>query len=468
MSRHALMVALVGLGVVSAAGVSLSAGLAASRVRLRRRLGDLAVACGEHDRGSLHELVRRLQRAAARTVTSTHDRPTPPADPPFADPHFADPHFADRHSADLQPISETHAADPRPAGAADPCVPAFGSDSPSVLQILEALPQGVVMSVPGTARKFRNARAAILLEGQSELLAARAVDDLLERSADGAPAERTIELYGPPRRTLTVRTVPIRGPGGSLSVLAVIEDISELRRLEAVRSDFVANMSHELKTPAGALGLLAETLADEEDPRIARHLADRIQAEAFRLTRIIDDLLDLSRIEASDAPPRAAVELEAVLAEALDGLRTMAQARAVGLVLTESRQPLVVLGDRRQLVSALHNLLANAVKFTDGGTDVTLSATATPDGASVDVVVADHGMGIPTADLERVFERFYRVDHGRGRDSGGTGLGLAIVRHVANNHGGRVWVDSREGEGSVFTLRLPLASAAQPVELSEL
>ncbi len=429
MSQRDLVVLVTALATVSAAGISLAAGLALSRRALRRHLTGMAEVLGEKDSGSLEDLVRRLQRA----VEGLTKRPS---------------------------LIEQDAQAPDRLAAAP-------EEHPTLRQVLDALPQGVVLRAPGGAPIIRNARARSLLDGQAEVLAARVVDELLDRSAHGVPAERTIELYGPPRRTLTVRTVPIPDPGGLLSVLAVIEDVSELRRLEAVRSDFVANMSHELKTPAGALGLLAETLVDEEDPAVSRHLADRIQAEAFRLTRIIDDLLDLSRIEASEMSPMVPLELNPLMSEALDGVRTMAQARRVSLMSTDSHGSLVVLGDRRQLVSALHNLLANAVKFTDPGTSVTLSINATPD--AVDIVVTDHGMGIPAADMERVFERFYRVDHGRSRDTGGTGLGLAIVRHVANNHGGRVWVKSREGEGSSFTLRLPLAGAstAQPAEVGE-
>jgi two-component system sensor histidine kinase SenX3 len=434
-SHRGLVALVTALATVSAAGLSLSAGLALSRRSLRRQLKGLAEVLGEEDRGSIEDLLQRLQGAARKLVR--------PPGAPGQDP----------------------------GGAVARAAPTPAAEHPTLRQVLDALPQGVVLSAPGGGPTLRNARARSLLAGPAEVLAARAVDDLLDRSADGVSAERTIELYGPPRRTLTVHTVPIRDANGSLSVLAVIEDVSELRRLEAVRSDFVANMSHELKTPAGALGLLAETLADEEDPAVSRHLADRIQAEAFRLTRIIDDLLDLSRIEASDMAPMVPVELDSLVTEALDGVRTMAQARGVALVSTESNGDLAVLGDRRQLVSALHNLLANAVKFTDSGTSVTVSTHAIPhtgDPEAVDIVVSDHGMGIPAADLERIFERFYRVDHGRGRDTGGTGLGLAIVRHVANNHGGRVWVTSREGEGSSFTLRLPLAAAAlQPAEVGE-
>ncbi|MGH9128817.1 MAG: ATP-binding protein [Acidimicrobiales bacterium] len=441
MSHHELVVVLAAVAALAVAATSLAVGLGLSRRGLHRRLSRLARALEAHTPGnagkapssgesrkarrgrggSVEDLLGRLQRAAEAGEPTT--APTAPTAPDEA--------------------------------------PASGWEGSARLrQVLDALPQGVVICAAGTKVTLKNATASSLLDGQPEVLAARAVDELLEESAGGAPAKRTVELYGPPKRILTVRTVPVRDPSGLVGVLAVIDDVSELHRLEAVRRDFVANLSHELKTPVGALGLLAETLVDEDNPLVARHLADRIQAESVRLSRIVEDLLDLSRIEGSEGPPKEPVEVNKVMSEALEGVRTIAQAREVELVLEEPEGSFFVLGDRRQLTSALHNLLDNAVKFTDASTPVTLSAAA--DGAWVDIVVRDHGMGIPATDLDRVFERFYRVDRGRGRDSGGTGLGLAIVRHVANNHGGRVGVFSREGEGATFTLRLPLVLTEAP------
>lgn len=342
---------------------------------------------------------------------------------------------------------------------------AAGDDLARLRRALDALPQGVVVCGGDNQVRFRNTRATSLLDHQADVLAARAVDDALAKSAganaeDVSTAERTVELYGPPKRTLTVRTAPLVDAARPLGVIAVIDDVTELRRLEAVRRDFVANVSHELKTPVGALGLLAETLADEEDPVVARYLADRIQTEAFRLGRVINDLLDLSRIEAEESSPKELSAIAQVMTEAADGVRSIAQAAEVGLVLSTPHDGVLVLADRRQLLAALHNLLDNAIKYSESGTSVTLSASS--GGEWVDLAVADQGIGIPAQDLDRVFERFYRVDHGRGRETGGTGLGLAIVRHVAHNHGGRVGVESREGEGSRFTLRLPLAQPGTP------
>lgn len=321
---------------------------------------------------------------------------------------------------------------------------------------LDALPQGVVVCDAEGNLRFRNARAASLIESRhAEILAARAVEEMIKDAQPGQAAERTIELYGPPRRTLLVRTDTLDDARRTLGVVAVLDDVSERRRLEAVRRDFVANVSHELKTPVGALGLLAETLLTEPDPAVSQRLAARIQAEAFRVSRIIDDLLDLSRLEAEESPPREPVHVDLVMAEAIDRVRATADAAGVPLRLQEPTSSCAVLGDRRQLVTALHNLLENAVQYSNRGAEVTLESHE-QDGF-VELSVRDRGIGIPARDLERVFERFYRVDHGRSRRTGGTGLGLAIVRHVASNHGGSCRVESREGVGSIFTVRLPLA-----------
>ena len=433
-----------------------------------------------------------------------------------------------------------------------------------------------------------------MVSRHGDALAAQAVTDVLEDAWHEGSAERTLDLYGPPRRTLQVRARQIDDGRRPLGVIALIEDVSERRRLEEIRRDFVANVSHELKTPMGALGLLAETLVSEPDPDVAQRLAGRIHNEAFRVSRIIDDLLDLSRIESEEAPPREPVLVNLVMADAIERVRATADQRGIEIVLHEPSPPVAVLGDRRQLVSAMHALLENAITYsydnskvvvtgavqrfnpnlshpavpgalrrrgvdldadpaTDGGSQIgpdtgempsgrgprrgrsptsdraastpaahasrrrrplpsspsspPRSSTSThrwsrppraprpppvrphrpcpyprssppratppersgPDGSAavspnwrieerdnVRLSVQDHGVGIPARDLDRIFERFYRVDHGRSRDTGGTGLGLSIVRHVANNHQGWVDVESREGEGSTFTLVLPM------------
>ena len=203
-----------------------------------------------------------------------------------------------------------------------------------------------------------------------DALAAQAVVDLLADAWKQGSAHRTLDLYGPPRRTLAVSTQLIDDGRRTLGVIAAIDDVSERRRLEEIRRDFVANVSHELKTPMGAIGLLAETLAAETDPTVAQRLASRIHTEAFRISRIIDDLLDLSRIEAEEAPPREPVLVNLIMAEAVERMRAAAEQRDVKIELEEPTPPVTVLGDRRQLVSALYNLLENAVKFSYDGSAV--------------------------------------------------------------------------------------------------
>ena len=470
-------------------------------------------------------------------------------------------------------------------GGAAQAVTESSSDAIRLRRSLDTLTQGVVLCDENGTVIYRNGRAnALMVSRHGDALAAQAVTDVLEDAWHEGSAERTLDLYGPPRRTLQVRARQIDDGRRPLGVIALIEDVSERRRLEEIRRDFVANVSHELKTPMGALGLLAETLVSEPDPDVAQRLAGRIHNEAFRVSRIIDDLLDLSRIESEEAPPREPVLVNLVMADAIERVRATADQRGLEIVLHEPSPPVAVLGDRRQLVSAMHALLENAitysydnskvvvtgvaqrfnpnlshpsvvgegggeggrrrVRFPHGGVPgrgrrrgpggrrrrrsttpptrrpetrgrvrrwqpvfvpeildqysplgqsapgasaatgttaptmpVPPTVTAEGDAAgtgpadssaaaspnwrieerdNVRLSVQDHGVGIPARDLDRIFERFYRVDHGRSRDTGGTGLGLSIVRHVANNHQGWVDVESREGEGSTFTLVLPI------------
>ena len=331
---------------------------------------------------------------------------------------------------------------------------------------LAAIPQGVVVFDGGGGIAFRNRAAAGYLGARhGDALVEEAIDDLAETvvSRRTAVPPRTVELFGPPARTLVLTAIPLDRDAVDLGALVVIEDVTERRRLEAVRRDFVANVSHELKTPVGAIGLLAETLASEDDRGVALRLAERMQHEAFRVGRTIDDLLELSRIEVEADVERGTVPLSAVVSEAVDRVREAADQRQIDLDVEEPPARLTVTGDRRQLVSALFNLLENAVKYSDVGEAVRVRSRT--DGPWVELSVEDHGVGIPDRDRDRIFERFYRVDRARSRDTGGTGLGLAIVRHIATNHAGDVRVDSREGEGSTFTLRLP-ASPPGPVDVT--
>ena len=351
-------------------------------------------------------------------------------------------------------------------GAAHNAVNESSAESVRLRRSLDTLPLGLVLCDEAGGVIFRNTQAENLMASRyGDAIAAQAVTDVLAEGWTSGMAERSIDIYGPPRRTLTIRATVIDDGRRSLGVLAVIEDVSERRRLEDIRRDFIANVSHELKTPMGALGLLAETLQVERDPSVAQRLAERINSEAFRVNRIIEDLLDLSRIEGQGSPSREPIAVSLIVADAIERIRTAAEQHEVKINFDEPETDQVVFGDRRQLTSALHALLENAVVYSprDGTVDISvkrLDASHGEDGESVGpcvhVEIRDHGVGIPAKDLERIFERFYRVDPGRARETGGTGLGLSIVRHVAQNHGGTVLVDSREGEGSTFTLELPL------------
>jgi len=337
-------------------------------------------------------------------------------------------------------------------------------------QTLSAVPEGVVVCDEHGTIRHRNEVAQVFSGARhGEALAELAVNELLGTALHRGPAQQNLELYGPPRRALLIRSLPLTEGPRTIGAVAIIEDVSERRRLEAVRRDFVANVSHELKSPVGALGILAETMQGEEDPAVSRRLAERMQMEAFRVARIIDDLLDLSRIESEEAPVREPVPVHVAVAQAVERIRPVAEHRGITIDVSEAPRRLSVVGDRRQLVSAIHNLLENAVKYSDDRSTVEVRVRAVadpgrPEGTWVEIGVRDYGIGIPSRDLERIFERFYRVDRARARDTGGTGLGLAIVRHVATNHRGEIRVASREGEGSTFTLRLPAAPG--PVALT--
>ena len=250
-------------------------------------------------------------------------------------------------------------------GEAAEAVTESSADAIRLRRALDTLPQGVIVCDENGEVVFRNARALALMNNRhGDALAAQAVTELLENAWQDGSAERTLDLYGPPRQTLIVRTRLIDDGRRPLGVIAIIEDVSERRRLEEIRRDFVANVSHELKTPIGALGLLAETLTVEPDPTVAQRLASRIHTEAFRVSRIIDDLLDLCRIESEEAPPREPIHVNLVMAEAVERVRSAAEQRRITIELDEPDPPVHVLGDRRQLVSAIHSLLENAVTYS--------------------------------------------------------------------------------------------------------
>lgn len=333
-----------------------------------------------------------------------------------------------------------------------------------LVQAMDRAGQGIVVCDRQGRVVLRNAPARELGRARDgDFLADKAIEAALARALQGTPHEETLDLYSPTRHTLEIRAYPLPAEppdGEPRGAVALVDDVSELRRLEAVRRDFVANLSHELKTPLGALSLLAETLDGEEDPDVVTRLTARVGDEATRFSRIVDDLLDLSRIEASGGVSLSAVALSAVVDEAMESFYDLAASRSIRLAVAPVGPDVYVMGNRRDLVSALANLVENAIKYSEPGGAVSVSTDR--DGRLASISVRDEGVGIPSRDQERVFERFYRVDRARSRSTGGTGLGLAIVRHVAAYHGGDVSVQSVEGEGSTFTLRVPFARLEAP------
>ena len=237
-----------------------------------------------------------------------------------------------------------------------------------ILRSLDSLHLGVVICDQAGTVIFRNKLVTSLINGRhQDALAARALDDLLNSARFENFKEQTFELYGPPKRTYRIITRPLEEEGNRVGYLATLEDISDKTHLDEIRRDFVANVSHELKTPIGAIGLLAETLEAEEELPIVRRLSGRIQLEAFRLGRIIEDLIDLSRIESEEIPKKELLSVYGLIDEAMSRILPSAEVRGVLLETKDFEQDVYVGGDRRQLISAIYNLLDNAVKYSDPG-----------------------------------------------------------------------------------------------------
>ncbi|MDQ6725048.1 MAG: ATP-binding protein [Actinomycetota bacterium] len=327
------------------------------------------------------------------------------------------------------------------------------ADATRLREAIDAVPHGVVVCGTTGEIVLRNRHSVTLQGGRHAAALVEQVVEEVVAAAGERPVARTLELHGPPPQTLVVTATPLGPPDEPLGTVVLVDDVSELRRLEAVRRDFVANVSHELRTPVGAMGVLAETLVDETDPAVMQRLAGRITGEAERAARLIDGLLDLSRIEAEGVHDRRRLDVGALVAAAADRVGPLAGRRRVELVVVPASAALAVVGEEGQLISAIANLLGNAIKYSDEASAVEVEVRSAEEWA--EIVVHDHGIGIPAKDIERIFERFYRVDRARSRETGGTGLGLAIVRHVAGNHGGEVLVESQEGIGSTFVLRVP-------------
>jgi len=335
------------------------------------------------------------------------------------------------------------------------------ADLAAVLEtVAAALYSGVVL-LDGYEVILANDAAAALRVVQGTTLSFLPLVKLVQQARrSGERIETDLELtWGAGWRPISVTVAPVPH---TERVVLLLRDLTESRRLEAVRRDFVASVSHELKTPVGGLLLLAEALRDGvDDPAAARRFADRMVHEADRLSGLVRDLLDLSRLQGGEPLPEpSAVDVVQLITEGVDRVHVTADAAGIALVVGDSAG-LEVWGDRRSLLTAVVNLLDNALTYSAPGTRVAVGARAVRNEGSdqVEIAVADQGIGIGLEDLDRVFERFYRADPARSRSTGGTGLGLAIVKHVADNCGGRVSVWSQPGMGSTFTLHLPVPPA---------
>jgi two-component system sensor histidine kinase SenX3 len=329
----------------------------------------------------------------------------------------------------------------------DPALPAGVA---AVLAVLRS--SALVVDASDTVLKASAPAIAMGMVKGSEITEVELADLVRQVRRDGQirETELTMQRPGMPPRHVTARVAPL----SSQLVLALVEDRTRERRVESIRRDFVANVSHELKTPVGAIKLLADAVIDAaDDPEAVQRFAGRMQTESDRLTRLVQQIIELSRLQGDDPLDEpVAVEADKIIARAIDESSTDAAARSIDLV-QNGTHGLVLLGNREQVAVAVSNLVANAVTYSPEGSTVVVSATARE--SAVDINVTDRGIGIPAKELDRIFERFYRVDPARHRSTGGTGLGLSVVKHVAASHGGEVRVWSVEGQGSTFTLTLP-------------
>ena len=324
--------------------------------------------------------------------------------------------------------------------------------------ILGSMLEGVLLFDPDHDTAFANTALERHLGSRPESVAHLFPLDLREAVRRVASSAEAITLEV--ERTAPTRWLKVTAtPAGEGSVLVVVTDVTDARRTEAVRRDFVANASHELKTPAASIQAAAETLRAvvEDDPAAVQRFAAQLEREALRLSRIVADLLDLSRLETGSELDEH-VRLDALVREEVERYDDPAREAGVRLAVDAPRAATVT-GSARDLSLLVRNLVDNAIRYTRPGGTVEIGVV---DGTEVALVVRDTGVGIPARDLPRIFERFYRVDRARSRETGGTGLGLAIVRHVAENHGGSVTVTSELGAGTTFTILLPMPALNVP------
>jgi two-component system sensor histidine kinase SenX3 len=320
--------------------------------------------------------------------------------------------------------------------------------------VLELLPTAaVLLDADDTVRLANSAALQMgIIHGASLTVPSlAALVHTARRTGIAQTAELSLDEGGFPRRLLWVGARAERLESGEVAL--VVDDLTESKRVEAVRRDFVANVGHEIKTPVGALQLLAEAALDaRDDPDAVQRFVGRMQHEAQRLARLVQELIDLSRLQGGEPLPAGTeVSVDAVIDEAIDRARLVAEAKGIQVIRTGEHGH-VVRGEERQLVTAVSNLFDNAVAYSAERTRVIVAVHAR-DGV-VEIAVTDQGIGIAAEEQERIFERFYRVDPARSRATGGTGLGLAIVKHTVGNHGGEVTLWSQPGSGSTFTIRL--------------
>ncbi len=356
----------------------------------------------------------------------------------------------------------------RPESAADDPAPAPADAAAVLATVAAALDTGAVLLDGYDVVLANDAAVAMRVVRGSRLVSPQLARLVHTARRTGRKTSEDVALaWGASTLAVRATAAPVTGTD---QLVLLLKDVTEQQRVDAVRRDFVANVSHELKTPVGALLLLAETFRDGvDDPVDARRFADRMVHEAVRLARLVQELLDLSRLQGGEPlPPPTSVPVREVLSDAVDRVRLAADGAGVTIVVGAVGN-LEVWGDGRSLVTAVTNLLDNAVGYSAAGTTVGVGARCreTDTATEVEISVKDQGIGIPAADLDRVFERFYRVDAARSRATGGTGLGLAIVKHIAGNSGGRVSVWSQEGVGSTFTLQLPIPPVVRPFQPSE-
>ncbi len=343
-------------------------------------------------------------------------------------------HISDRQQRDQPPTEE-------------PLVP------PGVGAVLSVLRSSAVVVNDSDVVLKASAPAYAMGLVRGTMLASEQLADLVSQVRNDGQireAELLMTRQAAPSRHVMARVAPL----GSRLVLALVEDRTRERRVEAVRRDFVANVSHELKTPVGAIRLLSEAVSDAaDDPDAVRRFAGRMLTESDRLSRLVQQVIELSRLQ-GDEPLESPlpVSLDEVIDIAVDTSAIDANAKRISVV-TGGTSGLKVFGSEEQVTAAVANLVANAVSYSEAEATVLVTTKATDD--NVEVSVVDQGIGIPTTEIDRIFERFYRVDPARHRSTGGTGLGLSIVKHVAATHGGEVRVWSVEGQGSTFTLTLP-------------